>query len=148
MKVINTGNDFHIYDDNMKTYDAFPAQMYKICFTQMGGFYCEKFHDVEINEKIYGVSEEKAAKSISAFERSNKNVGIILSGPKGIGKSITAKIIVNQAIEKGYPVFVVDTYIPGIASYIDSIAQECVILFDEFELVIFLAKTSDKFLFF
>jgi hypothetical protein len=133
MKVINTGSTYNIYNNNLKTYDAFPAQVYKICFSEMSGFRVEKYHDIEINEKIYGSSKAKAVKTLATFNRSQKNIGVILSGPKGIGKSITAKLIVEQALENNYPVFVVDNYISGIASYIDSIEQECVILFDEFD---------------
>ena len=133
MKVVNTGNSYHIYDNNLNTYDKFPAQVYKICFSVRSGFSIEKYHDIEIKEKIYGSSQEKANKAFKTFNRSNKNIGVILSGPKGIGKSITAKLIIQRAISDNYPVFIVDSYTQGIADYIDSIEQECVILFDEFD---------------
>lgn len=36
-------------------------------------------------------------------------------------------------MEMGIPLIVVDKFIPGIASYIESIDQEVMVLFDEFD---------------
>jgi hypothetical protein len=58
---------------------------------------------------------------------------VILSGSKGIGKSLFAKMLCIEAMKNGYPIIVVDTYTPGIHSFIEEIDQEVVILFDEFD---------------
>lgn len=133
MKVISTGNSYRVYDDNLKTYESFPAQVYKICFSMQSGFFAEKYQDIVNKEKTYGVVDEKAQKAINNFKQSKKNLGVILSGPKGMGKSLTAKLIVEKAVATNYPVFIVDTYYPGIANYINDIQQECIVLFDEFD---------------
>ena len=134
MKAISIGKTFEIYDDSLLTYDKLPAQVYIIRFSQMKGFYLEKHQDIEINEeKIYGVHLQKIQKVIKSFEKMERNLGVILSGDKGIGKSLFAKILSNEVVSKGYPVIIVDTYYPGIASYIEDIEQECMILFDEFD---------------
>lgn len=134
MKAISIGKTFEIYDDSLLTYDKLPPQTYTIRFSKMKGFYLERHQEIEIKEsKIYGVHLKKVAKVINSFELMDRNLGVILSGDKGIGKSLFAKILSNQCVEKGYPVIIVDTYYPGIASYIEDIEQECVILFDEFD---------------
>ena len=134
MKAISIGKTFEIYDDSLLTYDKLPAQVYTIRFSQMKGFYLEKHQNIEINEeKIYGVHLQKIQKVIKSFEKMERNLGVILSGDKGIGKSLFAKILSNEVVSKGYPVIIVDTYYPGIASYIEDIEQECMILFDEFD---------------
>ncbi len=134
MKAISIGRTFEIYDDSLLTYDKLPAQMYTVRFSQMKGFYLEKHQDIEINEsKIYGVHLKKIEKVMKSFELVNRNLGVILSGDKGIGKSLFAKLLSIESIKKGYPVIIIDTYYPGIASYIEDIEQECMILFDEFD---------------
>ena len=145
MKVISTGNDYVIYDDNLKTYDKLPAKTYIVRFDQMKGFSLEEYSEIEIKEnKIYGVHEKKVEKVLNAFEAFNRNLGVILSGDKGIGKSLFAKMLSKKAIEKGLPLIVVDRFVPGIASYLESIEQETIILFDEFDKTFGNIKTSDN----
>ncbi len=134
MKVINSGNTFEIFYDSVRTYDQFPSQTYVVRFSKFKGFYLEKYLDMEIKEdKIYGVHTEKVNKVLSSFAKFNRSLGVILSGNKGIGKSLFAKMLSIEAVNKGIPLIVVDTYIPGIASYLESIDQEVMVLFDEFD---------------
>ncbi len=86
-----------------------------------------------VKEKVYGIHPKKADKVFKAFTKFERNLGVILSGDKGIGKSLFARILASKAVEYGYPVIIIDQFIPGIASYIESIEQEAVFLFDEFD---------------
>lgn len=134
MKAISTGNTFSIYDDSLRTYDSLPAQVYSVRFSKMSGFFLEKHSDIEISEeKIYGVHMSKVKKVLNTFDSFKRNLGVILSGDKGIGKSLFAKLLSVEAVKKGLPLIIVDEYIPGIASFIESIEQEAVFLFDEFD---------------
>lgn len=135
MKAINVGdNTYDIFDNTMQVYDKLPAQPYVVRFSKNRGFFLEQFNDLEIKEsKIYGVHESKVVKVLNMFESQNRNLGVILSGDKGIGKSLFAKLLSNAAIQKGMPLIIVDTYIPGISSYLESIEQEVMVLFDEFD---------------
>ena len=133
MKIVNTGNVYTIYDDSLQTFDKLPAQTYKVCFHPQKGFWLESFIDLEVNEKIYGVHEQKVQKVFQAFEKFERNLGIILSGDKGIGKSLFAKMASIKAVQNGYPLIIVTTYIPGIADFLSQIDQEIVVLLDEFD---------------
>lgn len=133
MKIVNTGSIYRIYDDNLKTYDQLPAKTFLVCFSSMSGFFLEEQPDIQITEKIYGSHESKVNKIINSFKLFSRNLGVILSGDKGIGKSICAKMLANKSIAEGYPVLICDQYIPGIANYISSIQQEVTVLFDEFD---------------
>ncbi len=134
MKAINIGNRYEIYDDSLKTYEHLPVQSYAVRFNKMTGFYLEKYHEITVLEdKVYGVHNEKVEKVLSAFSNFERNLGVILSGHKGIGKSLFAKMLSIAAIDKGIPVVVVDKFYPGIATYLEEIDQEVLVLFDEFD---------------
>ena len=134
MKIIKTGSTYQIYGEDLIVLDKLPAQTYKIGFSKFTGFFLEKQHDLEIKEdKIYGVHEEKANKVLNRFEKSRKNLGVILSGDKGIGKSLFARLLSKKAIENGIPVILVDDFIPGIDDFLNDIKNEVLILFDEFD---------------
>lgn len=135
MRAISQGdNTYDIFDDSLRVYEQLPAQSYVVRFSERRGFYLEKYSDMEIKEsKVYGVHETKLKKVMNAFNTMNRNLGVILSGAKGIGKSLFAKMLASESVKAGTPVIVVDTYYSGIASYIESIEQEVMVLFDEFD---------------
>lgn len=83
MKIIETGTTYKVYGEDLVVLDNLPAQTYKVGCGQFTGFFLEKQHDLEIKEdKIYGVHEEKANKVLNRFEKSRKNLGVILSGDR------------------------------------------------------------------
>jgi len=133
MKAISIGKRFEIYDDSLKSYDRLPAKTYTVRFEKMTGFFLEARTDLTVTEKVYGIHLEKADKVLKAFTMFKRNLGVILSGDKGIGKSLFARLLSSKAVEAGYPVIIIEQFIPGIASYIESIEQKAVILFDEFD---------------
>ena len=133
MKIINTNSTYRVYPDDLKTFDSLPVGVYKACFSKFTGFFLEKHPDVEIKEKIYGHHKEKVAKILSSFEKFDRNLGVIFSGDKGIGKSMAAKLMTQTSLEKGIPVILVNEYLPGISDLLNDIEQEVVVIFDEFD---------------
>lgn len=144
MRAINSGNTYHIYDNSVKLHNGLPAQVYGINFDPMQGYSLFLHPDIEINEKVYGVHENKVKKVMNSFKTFSRSLGVILSGDKGIGKSLFAKMLCHKAIAEGYPVVICDTCYPGIAHFIDSIDQELVVLFDEFDKTFKSSSDSDK----
>lgn len=133
MKAIQSGNTFRIYDNSMKTFDQLPPNAYLINFNKDTGFFLTLYSEIDIKEKIYGVHEVKVNKVLRAFNQFQRNLGVILSGDKGIGKSLFSKILAQRGIEQGLPLIIANEYIPGIGEYINSIEQEVIVLFDEFD---------------
>lgn len=134
MKTIRTGNIYKIYDNDMKTYDGLPVQCYKVRFDGMSGFYLEKHAGLDTREeKIYGSHKEKVDKVLKNFESFQRSMGVILSGDKGIGKSLCARLMAQEAIKKGLPVLIVDNCYPEITGFLENIEQEVVVIFDEFD---------------
>lgn len=134
MKIVNSGSRVLIYGDELKVSDKLENIVYKLCFNKMTGFFLEKHNDIEIKDnKIYGVHKKKAEKVMRTFAKFERNLGIMLSGDKGMGKSLFSKMLSLKSIESGYPVIIVEQYIPSIASFISSIDQEVMVMFDEFD---------------
>ena len=134
MKVINTGNIYRIYGNDLKVQSGLEAKTYIVRFEQFKGFFLEEYSDMEVKEeKIYGVHLSKISKVTKTFKDFKRNLGVILSGDKGIGKSLFARLLCQEMVKRGYPVIVVDTFVPGIHSFIEQIKQEVVMLFDEFD---------------
>lgn len=86
--------------------------------------------------KIYDLGVDKFMKKVKDtwnnpyFEKKDQNLGIILNGLKGTGKTISAKLLCNML---EIPVIVVSYYIPGMLEFISSLEFECVVLIDEAE---------------
>ena len=144
MKAISIGSRYEIHNDSLKAYDALPAKTYTVRFAQMSGFYLEERTDLAVKEKVYGVHTEKANKVLKSFALFKRSMGVILSGDKGIGKSLFARCLCEQAVAAGHPVIIIDQFVPGIASYIESIDQEAVFLFDEFDKTFGDIRTGDN----
>ena len=134
MNVVHAGSTYQIYGDSLQTYKELPVGTYEVCFSKMTGFFLTSHNDLEINEeKIYGSGPEKVEKVLRGFQAVSRNFGVILSGRKGIGKSLFARQLATRAKEYNLPIILVTNYIPGIADFISSIEQEVIVLFDEFE---------------
>ena len=143
MNIIKIGSQYRIYDDDIKTFASLPPNTYRICFGELSGFFLEEAANLEVKEKVYGVHEEKAEKVLRSFKLFDRNLGVILSGAKGIGKSLFASMLCIRAQQNGIPVILVDRYFSGIAQYIDGIKQEVLFLFDEFDKTFGQVKQKD-----
>ena len=124
MNVVHSGDTYQIYGDALKTYDKLPVGTYEVNFSKFTGFYLSAHNDLVVTEdKIYGSSPAKVEKVLRSFQAVDRNFGVILSGKKGIGKSLFARQLAIRAKDYGLPLIIVDCYIPGIANFISSIEQ-------------------------
>ena len=134
MKVLNIENkSFRVFDSDLSIDEKLPAGVYTILFNPNSGYSLSKRPDLTVTEKMYGKHEEKVNKILKSYEHFTRSMGVIFSGDKGIGKSIAARMLCEKMVAKGLPVIIVDENYPGLTHFIDSIQQECAVLFDEFE---------------
>lgn len=143
MKIICIDGQYVLYPDSIKTYDSLPPLCYNVAFDKQRGFYLVQHEPLAVKEKVYGGHEKKVEKIMRAFKRSQRSLGAIASGKKGIGKSLLFRLLANKCMEEGIPVIIVDHYIPGVANYIESITQEVMVLFDEFDKTFSDVKQAD-----
>lgn len=134
MNIVHSGSRYMVYGEDIRTYHDLPVGSYDVDFSKMTGFFLSDRSDlVASEEKVYGSTPVKVAKVMSAYQATDRNFGVLLSGQKGIGKSLFVRVLAEKAVEAGFPVLVVGRAIPGIAGFLSSIDQECVVVFDEFE---------------
>ena len=92
----------------------------------------EKISKFELPKQLYGNTKKTANRIIRTYRERGTNTGVLLVGEKGSGKSLLAKVICDQA---KIPVIVINANISGdsFCKFLQSIEQECIIFFDEFE---------------
>lgn len=115
------------------TKQKLPKGVYLLNFSPREGFWLEKTSDEFIMDfKIYDMETEFIDYVYKTYENTTRNLGVLLNGTKGTGKTVTAKLICNKL---NLPVIMVTAPYDGIADYLGGIKDECVIFFDEFEKV-------------
>ena len=119
MNVVHAGSTYQIYGESLKTYSQLPVRSYEVGFSKMTGFFLTAHNDLVVNEsKVYGSSPQKVDKVLRAFNLTDRNFGVILSGRKGIGKSLFARLLANKAQEYDLPLIIVSLLIGFIINYI------------------------------
>ena len=135
MHIVESGKRYRIFNNAITTYDQLPPKTYRVDYDpDTRTFSLLEAHDFEIPEtKIYGQHLDKVKKVLNAMDKMNRNLGVILSGDKGIGKSLFSKCLGLKARKKGIPVILVNEYNEGIANFLEEIEQTVMILFDEYD---------------
>ena len=135
MHIVESGKRYRIFNNAITTYDQLPPKTYRVDYDpETRIFSLLEAHDFEIPEtKIYGQHLDKVKKVLNSMDKMNRNLGVILSGDKGIGKSLFSKCLGLKARKKGIPVILVNEYNEGIANFLEEIEQTVMILFDEYD---------------
>lgn len=134
--IISTGTTYRIFDSSVETHDELPLATYRVRFSPMEGFSLQRTSDLEVGtEKVYGNHARRISRILSAYNQFDRSLGVLLSGDKGMGKSLTIRMLADEARRKlSLPVIVVDSNAPGLADFLDSLG-EVMVVFDEFEKV-------------
>ena len=130
LKTINT---FRRVEGDFGVIDKIPKGVYNIGLS-MQGWYLERFADEFVFDyKIYGLQNEFCDYVIKTFENTTGNLGIMLTGTKGTGKTVTAKTLANRF---GLPVIIVKDMGDNnqrLIEYLNGFNFDCVLFLDEFE---------------
>lgn len=131
MKVITTDRYTHyVYEDGVEVYDELPKGAYKITMIPMKGPALVKIEMPANTERIYGTHQEKMVKVLRSYMNTDRNLGVILTGEKGLGKTLASRILCNMF--PGPVIFVQEPF-SGLADFISSIKGDCMVMFDEFD---------------
>lgn len=119
--------------DDLKLSKEVPVGVWKLSCAKFVGFYLEETEIKLSHGKIYGDAQGIADHVAEAFEKNdpNKNLGVLFSGEKGLGKTLTTRLILEKFYGKK-PIIIISEYINGMTDFISNF-KGCVVLMDEFE---------------
>lgn len=103
----------------------------------MSGFFLTQYSEKFVFPyKIYGVNDQFITRIERTFQSTHENVGVLLNGLKGTGKSVTSELICNRFMEElNMPVILINTRMEGLIEFLANINQDVVIFVDEYEKV-------------
>ena len=135
MQLIQNGQDFKLANLGALP-NKLPLGTYTLQFDDFTkSYYLHQIEDIQLPNKIYGNVQQFANRVYIKYLAVERNLGVLMVGNKGTGKSITAKVIANQI---SCPIIIVTEGYndPDFISFItDPSLGSCVILIDEFEKV-------------
>lgn len=124
------------------SYEELPKKNWMIR-DSMSGYFLEEIPPFEFPNKMYGNLSQEADYYINSYKNLNSNMAVMLSGVKGTGKTLLAKLI---ATKSGMPIVNCNMGNPSIVSFIESLPQDIVVVLDEFEKLSGDASTQNAFL--
>ena len=132
-----------INSESVSLDDKIPNDYYMVTSKPFRGILLDFINPNFVDKKIYGKSQIIADHILDAYSRlgEEQNLGVLFSGGKGLGKSLTTKIIAKTSV-KDHPVIFVNSYIDGMTDFLAKI-HNSVIIIDEFEKVMRGAADSD-----
>jgi DNA replication protein DnaC len=133
--IIKDERNYQVISGNAITIlNELPASIYELSFIPNEGFSLNETDGYfNITEKLYGQIETITKRVLHTFETVTGNLGVLFSGPKGLGKSLALRNICKEAVRKELPIILVNKHFDNISSFIDTIRQSVVVVFDEFE---------------
>lgn len=129
--------------DAVKIEQKLPKAVYTLNYDMLKGFYLTKDQDFKLPKKIYG-DMSVINRWLSYWKYKKQNVGVLLSGLKGSGKTLT---MVKTCIEADAPVIQIKSEFYDKKEQVLSFLQkeefkESVILIDEFEKIFYNGSDS------
>lgn len=114
---------------------SLPLGTYTVGINERRGWFLKEITDFNIKHKIFGKAARQAERIINTFNDRSATTGVLLNGEKGSGKTMLAKLISQLAAKQGMSTLVINSSFSGDSfnTFIQSIAEPCVIIFDEFE---------------
>lgn len=127
---INVGNRYMLGESSHQVNKLNPG-VYRLDYDQLQGLFLTKTGDeFKMPSKLYGSDSEFADRCVKTYHATKGNMGILLNGVKGTGKTVTAQLICNKL---QLPVIVVHDKQEGLPTFLNTIQQDVVVMVDEYE---------------
>lgn len=117
-----------------------PPGVYTLVYEEpspMGGgkLFLRPESNFKLPERLYGNVNVEVDRFLRSYELNDKNLGVLLIGEQGSGKTLTLKALATKAGAMGFPVILVNRKIPGeiLNWFFSTITQPCLVCFDEYD---------------
>ncbi|OXM56429.1 hypothetical protein CFP71_13455 [Amycolatopsis thailandensis] len=143
--IVSSGGLYRFFDDSVQTYTRLPVATYSVVFDKLSGHSLRQTDPLAPgDETVYGSHARRVDRILRGYERMNRSVGAILSGDKGMGKSLMLRMLAEKARHQlDLPTILVQDSTPGLASFLDELGEVAVI-FDEFEKIFPLSADDES----
>jgi hypothetical protein len=129
-------------DEGNRLYLSFPSKefdkldngaIYTVNVDEFGRFYLtKKSEGYKFDYKLYGLESKFINRVLKTYSKTHGNLGILLNGIKGTGKTVSSKLI---ASEINQPIILIDRKLDGVHTFLNTITQDITIFIDEYEKV-------------
>ncbi len=130
---INTGTVYRRMEGDITNIDTVPVGIYEIGVNMSGWFLTKIADKFTFNHKVYNINDDFIDYVEKTYDNTTGNIGILLNGLQGSGKTVDAKCIANRL---NLPIIIVKSMgedNDSLMSYLSSFNFDCVLFFDEFE---------------
>lgn len=134
-KILKLDSTYRVIDgEGIDILDTLPKGVYEMKFAQQSGFWFETTELESFKEKVYGNHDRLTKKVMRKYEAiSGRNLGVLLSGQKGTGKSLFVRNLAVKMAETVPVIIVKSNFGRGMLSALANVHGRAVIVFDEFE---------------
>ena len=139
---VKSSNDFYIREVSQNV-PKLEKGVYKLNENPTTGelFLTLVSDDFQLPTKVYGIETKFINRVKRTYENTTTNLGILMNGVKGTGKTVTGKQISNLL---ELPVIIIHKGYDNIPSFINDIQQNVVIFIDEYEKVFSEKERKDE----
>ena len=137
MSIINFGTNYMILGEDAKVIDKLPIATYRINFSMDSGYSLNKVESdftIKNTQEVFGNREPKVEMIEKAFLSSDSSIGVLLTGEKGIGKTLFARMVSTNMARQGIPAVIVDGNsigkVSSLSRYLDTLPSNIRIMFD------------------
>ncbi len=113
--------------------DKLDHAIYRLAESQKHGLYLTHVQDrFPLPKKLYGLDEQLIEHVSTTFTKNTKlrNIGVLLVGKKGSGKTVTAKQLCNMI---NLPTIIVDHAYGNLPAFLNQIKEDLIVFVDEYE---------------
>lgn len=126
-------NDCFFLEDNSSKIASLAYGIYDLQFDTNKGLFLRKIDNgFDFPFKVYGLEADLIRRVKKTWDNTNGNLGILLNGRKGTGKTVTGEIIAEQL---KIPVILIGHNYGGLQSFLAEIDQDVTIFIDEYDKV-------------